>query len=225
MKKITEEMNIHKEWYEEANGINLEDLPNFIKRLTEEYHHDYGTICHAITASSIATANAINKSKYGGITGFQAGAIMWEFIRHWNFENNKTGLKILDYDNFLYPQYGDKFSKTIASETWAALQKEAKLKIEEADKEYAEYLKKLDQYKIDIKGFIQRYPDYEERKEHYDPIGMGTGAQWEAEEKKKASDFEFAPQEPYEPINVKSHVFKHWLSIVDGVVPFGYTVS
>jgi hypothetical protein len=49
---------------------------------------------------------------------------------------------------------------------------------------------------------------------------MGTGNQWEAEEKKKASGFEFAPQKPYKPINNESPVYQHWFSISKGVIPF-----
>lgn len=50
---------------------------------------------------------------------------MFDFIRDWNFSNNKCGLKIIDYDDMLYPQYYDKFKKTISRETFEELQKEA----------------------------------------------------------------------------------------------------
>ena len=36
---------------------------------------DYGTVCHAIALSAVA------RTAQGGITGFQAGAVMWEFIK------------------------------------------------------------------------------------------------------------------------------------------------
>lgn len=50
---------------------------------------------------------------------------MWEFIQNWTKKNNKTGLKLIDYDDMLYPQYKHKFEKVISKETWEALQLEA----------------------------------------------------------------------------------------------------
>lgn len=123
---ITEEMKVHEKWYEEAENQTLETLPDFIKNLTENYSHDYGTICHAIAASAIAAAYAVNESPTGGITGFQAGAVMWEFIRNWKFKRNKSGLRIIDYDDMLYPQYEEKFTtKVISESTWNRLQEQA----------------------------------------------------------------------------------------------------
>ena len=58
---------------------------------------DYGTVCHAIALSAVATAWAANKTAQGGITGFQAGAVMWEFIKNWSYSSNKTGMRLVDY--------------------------------------------------------------------------------------------------------------------------------
>ena len=60
-----------------------------------------------------------------GITGFQAGFVMWDFIKDWSFRGNKCGLKIVNYDDMLYPQYNHKFQKTISKDTFEALQKAA----------------------------------------------------------------------------------------------------
>ena len=92
MKTITEEMKIHEEWYKQAKEQTLETLPAFLNHLINDYGHDYGTICHAIAAGAIGAAYALERSPQGGITGFQAGCIMWCFIRHWNYDHNKTGL-------------------------------------------------------------------------------------------------------------------------------------
>lgn len=216
---------IKAEWQEKAKKCTIETLPAFLSELTEKYQHDYGTICHAVAIAAVAAAWAVNHSPTGGITGFQAGAIMWQFIREWNCSGNKTGLRLVDYDNFLYPQYEDKFQNVLSKDVWANIQKEAHHKIEDANKEYGEYLERMQQYKEDIAAFVAKYPDYYERREHYDPLVMGTGEQWEAEEKKKAGGFEFAPQEPHCPISNTSPVYKHWVSICNGMVPFGYAVE
>lgn len=213
---------LKNEWLIKARKMTLEELPAFLKDLTEQYEHDYGTICHAVAIAAIATAWAVDRSPQGGITGFQAGCIMWEFIREWNFSSNKTGLKIVDYDNFLYPQYSDLFDKTIPESVWEVIKKEAQANILKADREYVKYLNEVEQYKKDIAEFVIKYPDYYERKKFYDPLGYGTGIEWEEEKKKKESGFEFAPQCPLEPINKNSAVYKHWLAITSGRIPFGY---
>lgn len=129
--KITEEMGVQKQWYEQARNETAQTLPEFIRHLTEDYEHDYGTICHACAAASIAAASAINHSGCGGITGFQAGAVMWEFIQHWmDFDGP---LKLLKYENMLYPQYDYHFEKTISNDTWQWLMDQAHKKIESHD--------------------------------------------------------------------------------------------
>jgi hypothetical protein len=212
-----------KEWIETAMGCTLETLPAFLSRLTESYEHDYGTICHAVALAAVAAAQAVNHSPTGGITGFQAGAVMWGFIAEWNHSSNKTGMRLMDYDNFLFPQYASQFEKRISGGVWAAIQKEAKINIECADKELFEYSKKMLQYNDDIAAFVAKHPDYYKRKEHYDPLGIGNSDQLEEEDKKKASGFEFAPQEPCRPVS--DTVYRHWASICEGKVPFGYAVE
>lgn len=120
-------------WYEKAAEQTFETLPGFISGIINGYRHDYGTICHAISACTLATAWACNRmdGAQGGITGFQAGAVMWMFIKRWEFKNNKCGLRLIDYDDLLYPQYEYKFNKSIEPSTWEKLQEEAKKLIEE----------------------------------------------------------------------------------------------
>lgn len=130
-KEITEEMNVHTQWYKKAKNQTIETLPAFLKKLTEEYHHDYGTIVHACTAAAIAAIWSVDASPIGGITGFQAGSIMWQFIKQWNKTDNKTGLRLVDFDKMLYPQYDYLFEKTISESTWIALQEQARLNLEE----------------------------------------------------------------------------------------------
>ena len=129
-KAITERDNMEKEWYEEAHEQTTKTLPDFINHVMNDYQHDYGTVCKAIAACAIATAWAANREPQGGITGFQAGAVMWEFVRAWSFSSNRTSLRIIDYDNMLYPQYEHKFEKTIPESTFKLIQKAAKESLE-----------------------------------------------------------------------------------------------
>lgn len=130
-KKIKEEMKEQEKWYAEADDITLEELPAFINHLVNDYEHDYGTICHAMTAGAIATLYAMDKEDCGGITGFQASVIMWMFIYHWIKPDNRVGLRLVDYDDLLYPGNGEEFDKVLKPSTFAKLQEAAKEKLQD----------------------------------------------------------------------------------------------
>lgn len=123
---IKEEDKVHVQWYEEARKQTLDTLPDFLKKLTTNYQHDYGTICHAIAAAAVGAAWAVEHSPQGGITGFQGGAVMWEFMKHWNGIEFPAWLR--KGQDMLYPQYEEEFT-TISKETWAWLQAEARKKL------------------------------------------------------------------------------------------------
>lgn len=122
MQAITEESKVHEQWYVDAKAVTADTLPAFITKLTTEYQHDYGTICHAVAAAGIAAMSAVNASPAGGITGFQASCIMWEFIKRWMHIDGPA--RLLQYDNMLFPQYEHKF-RAIDKDTWEYLQAKA----------------------------------------------------------------------------------------------------
>jgi hypothetical protein len=130
-KEITEKSSeIIEGWYDEAKKIRLDTLVAFIEKLFSNYSHDYGTVCHAVTASAIAAAWAANADEdQGGITGFQTGAVMWEFMQHWLLELKDKPLRLLNFENMLYPQYEQRFEKQISQDTVDWLIKNAKEKI------------------------------------------------------------------------------------------------
>ncbi len=214
------ESKFREKYYDKAKNQTLETIPDFFKEMFEE-SFDYGSIYCAVAASALAAANAANHHKKAGITGFQAGAVMWEFIRQWNYSHNKCGLRIIDYDNMLYSQYEDKFQKTIGKSVFESLQKEAQIHLDKDKADHEKYLVDMKQYKIDLAAFVKMYPDYHDRPKHYDRLGCGTGDEWEAEKKKEESGFEFAPSKPC----YFAGQLEHWQSIANGIVPFGYEIS
>ena len=234
MQSITEEMKIHEEWYKQSNDVTVEALPDFIKHLTEDYQHNYGSICHAIVAGALATIHAIDKSPMGGITGFQAGCIMWELIRRLSYQGNKCGLRILDYDNLLYPQHEDKFGKTITPSIWENVQHEAKERIKDYETEVARYQRSVEEYPAKLESFykiVEEYrkanpnePSYENNPGYYQELSCGTAAEWEEYEKRKEAGVPMKPREPYFG-GACDEVLNHWKSIVDGIVPFGFRVE
>ena len=130
----TEEFNLIKqEWYDEARVMKVEDLEKFVKHLTEDYIHDYGTICHAMSIASIAAMWAVNHTKSGGITGFQASCVMWENIKNWMTEYRDVPLRLVNYKDMLYPQYESKYQKILSDENFEWLQKEAVKNLADTD--------------------------------------------------------------------------------------------
>ena len=113
---------------ERENIDSFDDLVNYIQNIKDNYNIGYGTAPRAIAQAALATAWYLSRGF--GITGFQASCVMWDFIMDWHCPHNKCGLKIVDYDNMLYPQYDYKFQKTISRSTYEALQKAAKENLE-----------------------------------------------------------------------------------------------
>jgi len=125
---ITEEMGVHKKWYE-VRPKTPDELAAFVRTLLTEYSHDYGTICHAAAAAALAACWTVNADPtQGGITGFQSGAIMWEFIKRW--QHLEGPARLLRMSDMLYPHYEDKF-RTLSPETFKWLKDEAKKKLAE----------------------------------------------------------------------------------------------
>lgn len=126
-----------KEFEEKYSGRlkdiqDVNDLPKFLEEMLKDAD-DYGSIVSCISYGAIATAWTMNHHPNGGITGFQASFIMWEFIKQWMYSNNKCGLKIVDYDDFLYPQREERLNKTISLGVWKLIQKQAQEKLVNSD--------------------------------------------------------------------------------------------
>lgn len=232
---ITEEMNLQEEWFKRAHEQTTETLSDFIKHLTQDYQHDYGTICHAISAAALAAIYAVDNSDCGGITGFQAGHIMWEIVREMNYKNNKCGLRILNYDDLLYPQYIGKFTE-IGKSTMESVRKQAKQRIADFEKDYKQWKSDREQWEKDIEKFKidviewqkqhPEYPTYSENPKFYERLDCGTAHEWDMEKEKEESGFMFAPKEPCEP-TVHHEVLEHWkrLAYDENYVPFGLKIE
>lgn len=128
--KITEQSGKHKKWKDEADAIKTpEELATFVHHLTDDYIHDYGTICHAISAACRAAYHVVNASPQGGITGFQASCIGWDMVNLF-MGKCEGGRRIVKFENLLYPQCHSQFTQ-VSQETADWLIKEAKRRLED----------------------------------------------------------------------------------------------
>lgn len=114
----------------QAETQTLETLPQFINHLMNDYEHNYGTSIKATMTAMIATFNACDKSEQGGFTGFQVGFIPWLMMNEF-WGESEVGRKVIDFEHMLYPQYADKFEKTMSSKIWNKLQEIAKERMKE----------------------------------------------------------------------------------------------
>lgn len=119
---VTEEDEIHKDWWDEAKDVTMETLAAFIDHLMNDYAHDYATIVHAMAAGMRAAFYAMDNADQGGITGFQAGCLAWEIFG--DLASLDGPARLLEYKKLLYPQYAESF-QTVRPSTWAWVQTEA----------------------------------------------------------------------------------------------------
>lgn len=109
----------------------FEELTDFLKYVEENCNCGYGEAPRAMAQACLAVGWYL-ADKFG-ITGYQAGFVMWDFIRDWLYSSNQTSLKIIDYDDMLYPQYQYKYEKTIKPYVWEAIQKAAQKRLDETE--------------------------------------------------------------------------------------------
>ena len=127
---MKKEFEVKKELQDKRKEIKtFDDLVAYLKDIKDNYDCGYGGAPRAIAQASVAVADYL--SSEFGITGFQASFAMWNFIRDYVYTGNKCGLRIINYDDMLYPQYSFKFQKTITSETFNALQRQARENLKE----------------------------------------------------------------------------------------------
>lgn len=126
-KSITEEDGLQQEWYEDASHITRANLQEFINHIMDDYDHDYGTYCHALTAAAIATVHAYGTE----LSGFQASIISILFPRNYFYRDILTGISIRDWDDMLYPQYEQKFQKNISKDMWEGVKQAAQKNLDE----------------------------------------------------------------------------------------------
>lgn len=110
--------------YAKAAEVRTTDDFAALIREMEQDEFDYGRIVYACAAAAIAGFNVMNRTKNGGITGFQAGCLMWEMVKKFGMFSEGP-LKIIDYGKLLYPQSDDDFAHDLSAESMAELQKRA----------------------------------------------------------------------------------------------------
>ena len=133
MKTERDEFEVQDELRARRKEIkDLDELFELIEDVRDNYNTGYGVAPRAIAQAAVATASYLLSEM--GCTGFQASCCMWDFVRDLIYTNNKIGLRMIDYDNLLYPQYEYKFlDRTISKKQWETLQQEAQKALDERD--------------------------------------------------------------------------------------------
>ena len=114
----------NKEMLRQLWSQEPESIDEFIRYLDRTFEFDYGTICHAIAAAGIAAMKRMDKTSQGGITGFQANAIMWIFVRNWGGYGGP--MQLINYEQMLFPQSAEHFAKEITPDCFEWLKTKAR---------------------------------------------------------------------------------------------------
>ena len=134
----TTEQEFKEQAYEIAKSVNTTDeLAEFINFISNT-PLDYGTAVYAQCAAMLAAQYVMHNGEQGGITGFQAGFIGWEMVKQFMCVGD-CGLSLIDWKNMLYPQYEERFEKTIPRKIFEGLQEKAKKILAESDKDKKTY--------------------------------------------------------------------------------------
>ena len=123
---IREEDKLDEAWFAKAKEVRTpEQLVAFMRQVMDGYIHDYGTVCKAIAACALAASWCANRMEggAGGITGFQSGAVFWEYARRWQGIDGPA--RLMRYSEMLFPQHEVDFARTITPLTADWLRAEA----------------------------------------------------------------------------------------------------
>jgi hypothetical protein len=120
-----------KNWFELAKNIKTkEEFDEFYSVLTN-LDHTYNSHAEAMGAISLA-AFELSASIFGA-TGFTASCALWRVIKGTGIFRSNVGLRMVNYDHMLYPQYKDDFEKVIKKDTYENLQSAAKSRLKKAE--------------------------------------------------------------------------------------------
>lgn len=135
--EVNHEQILRERYVERARSATPEELAGLIDEImTDPHTNDYGGVGVAIGLIAAASAWAMNRhpGARGGITGFQGGAVLWEFVRHWDSGRiGEAGARIQSFDNLMFPQYADSF-QTLPRSAVDAVQRMARERLETADR-------------------------------------------------------------------------------------------
>lgn len=129
--------DIRDEWY--AKAKTEIHTPEQLKAFAEEISAKVKSSGEAYNDSSNGAAAlalaAMNMMAFMyGMTAFQMSWVMWQVIDQTLLSEHDCGMRLLNYDDMLYPQYEHRFGKTIDDDTWGRLQEKAAKLVEENKK-------------------------------------------------------------------------------------------
>lgn len=128
----TEGPRPHKDtWMEKAwHGVDTPDvLRSFALELASQTEsakgRDDASGIAADAASALAVASACMFAKMFSMTAYQKSRVMWNIVDALTDAEHDCGLKMVNYNHMLYPQYEDEFSGILPRQVWEALRTKA----------------------------------------------------------------------------------------------------
>lgn len=225
--KIPADVDFSDEWFAEARKQSPSTQQKFLLKLIVEYKHNNQSKISAMAAAALSAAFAFNKSSQGHLTQEEGNRALSELVFAWMRTPNLCGMNMYNYADMIHPANREAFANVIPRSNFTALQELAQKQIDDADNAlHVEYPEQLAQYERELAAFIEKHPDYNERKDYYTHAKDRPGTQWDeiaADQQRKLDGFKYAPVKPKEP-EISQELYDHWKSIVAGEAPFGFTI-
>ena len=134
---------IEDSWYKEIDTLTSKSKYNaFVSKLISGYEHDFGTSLRALAC----IVNATIRFYGGGLSNFQASYLMWKILEKTFCIKDSVGLKIVRYEDLLYPQLVYHFDNELDKsqhEKLIELAKKNLVESTEAVKEVREHWEKI----------------------------------------------------------------------------------
>lgn len=119
-----------EEWKKKRESI--ESFDDLVQYLTDVKNASIGYDTAPELIADAAAAVAWWFSCEWGITGFQASWAGLHFLLRYLYIDNKAGIRVLDFDKLLYPQYVNQF-KDVSRSTWEKIKEMATERLSEDD--------------------------------------------------------------------------------------------
>lgn len=122
-------MPLKQELYDKIKQVDsIDKFNSFYKEITNQPINE-GNIVEMASAFILAAANTLVQKYPKMFTKDRSGEIMWNFIRSWLPEFSFSPLRMLIYEDLLYPQFARNF-KTISQDIFEWIQNTAKNHLE-----------------------------------------------------------------------------------------------
>lgn len=224
----------HEDLFALAKKQTMRSLPHFLASLKKMPRDSIETSCDFIAVAGIAAMSAFACDTIGQPVGRDRDRVMHQLILKYYCMKNKTGIRILNFDQILGPHNEDNFT-SIPKSSWELIKLEAKRRLDQYYEDHERWEEEVAAWVADTKKFkcyvLQwqllhpECPKYEDCPEYYMREADDSPSEARRVHMLEKMGVPLAPPEPRMPMAVTQDEVAQWTLIVSGYVPFGLKVE